>query len=295
MDGNKEMNEREVNKKETDEQEKIERELTPRERMEQIVAELEEEHRKEKELTRPAYWRGLMTGFLICAFLALVMMVSVNTIVKKKSNQPYKVIDTSGSQATIDDIESKLSSLEELVNQYYYYTDKVDMNVIADQIYRAYMSGLKDKYAAYYTKDEMTQRMESVNGSYCGIGAVVSQNDNKEVIVIQPYENSPAEQAGLKQGDIILSIDGTSLAGMTLDEAVSLVKGEEGSSAVFKVKREENEFEVDIVRKQVAVPTVTSEMKEGNVGYVYISSFELTTVDQFTQAVDKLIDRKSVV
>ncbi|MCI8825627.1 MAG: S41 family peptidase [Lachnospiraceae bacterium] len=290
MDGNKEMNEREVNKKETDEQEKIERELTPRERMEQIVAELEEEHRKEKELTRPAYWRGLMTGFLICAFLALVMMVSVNTIVKKKSNQPYKVIDTSGSQATIDDIESKLSSLEELVNQYYYYTDKVDMNVIADQIYRAYMSGLKDKYAAYYTKDEMTQRMESVNGSYCGIGAVVSQNDNKEVIVIQPYENSPAEQAGLKQGDIILSIDGTSLAGMTLDEAVSLVKGEEGSSAVFKVKREENEFEVDIVRKQVAVPTVTSEMKEGNVGYVYISSFELTTVDQFTQAVDKLIE-----
>ncbi len=288
MNGNKEMNEKEVNKVEKEKQENME-DITPEERMEQVVAELEEEHRKEKELTRPAYWRGLMTGVLICAFVSLIMMFSVSIIVKKKANQTYKVIDTSGSQATIHDIENKLSSLEELVNQYYYYTDKVDMNVIAEQIYSAYMNGLKDKYAAYYTKDEMTQRIESVNGSYCGIGAVVSQNDKKEVIVVQPYEDSPAEQAGLKQGDVILSIDGTALAGMTLDEAVSLVKGEEGSSAVFKVKREEDEFEVDIVRRQVAVQTVSSEMREGNVGYIYISSFELTTVDQFTQAVDKLI------
>lgn len=262
MDDNKEMNEKEVNEKEVN----------------------------EKEISRPAFWKGVMAGMLICSVLALVVLFSVSIAVKKRAGQPYKIIDTSGSQATIDDIESKLTSLEELVNQYYYYTDKVDMNMIADQIYSAYMSGLKDKYAAYYTKDEMTQRMESVNGSYCGIGAVVSQYDSGEVVVLQPYENSPAEEAGLKQGDIILSIDGTNLTGMTLDAAVALVKGEEGSSAVFKVKRQEEEFEVDIVRRKVDVPTVSSEMKEGNVGYVYISSFELTTVDQFTQAVDKLIE-----
>ena len=164
MNGNKEMNEKEVNKVEKEKQENME-DITPEERMEQVVAELEEEHRKEKELTRPAYWRGLMTGVLICAFVSLIMMFSVSIIVKKKANQTYKVIDTSGSQATIHDIENKLSSLEELVNQYYYYTDKVDMNVIAEQIYSAYMNGLKDKYAAYYTKDEMTQRIESVNGA----------------------------------------------------------------------------------------------------------------------------------
>lgn len=281
MDGNKEMNEKEINEKE---------ELISDEKMSRVISELAEENRREKELTRPAYWKGLMTGFLICMFIGLITMVCVSIAVKKKANQPYKVIDTSGSQATINDIESKLSSLEELVNQYYYYTDKVDMNVIADQIYSAYMSGLEDKYAAYYTKDEMTQRMENVQGAYCGIGAVVSLNDSKEVVIVQPYENSPAQEAGLKEGDIILSIDGTALTGMTLNEAVSLVKGEEGSSAVFKVKREEDEFEVDVVRRKVDIPTVSYEMKEGNVGYVHITGFELTTTSQFTQAVDKLIE-----
>jgi len=306
MGDNKEVNEKEVNKEEWDGKKKSwkepmsneekesgqkedNKEWMSDERMEQIIAEMEEK-RKEKEISRPAYWKGMLTGMLLCALAALIVMCCVSAAVKKKSEQQYKVIDTSGSQATISDIESKLSSLEELVNQYYYYTDKVDMNVVADQIYSAYMNGLKDKYAAYYTKDEMTQRMESVNGSYCGIGAVVSQNDSKEVVIVEPYENSPAEEAGLKQGDIILSIDGTSLAGMTLDSAVSLVKGEEGSTAVFKVKREEDEFEVNIVRRQVDVPTVSSEMKDGDIGYIYITSFELTTTGQFTQAVDTLIE-----
>ena len=117
MNGNKEMNEKEVNKVEKEKQENME-DITPEKRMEQVVAELEEEHRKEKELTRPAYWRGLMTGVLICAFVSLIMMFSVSIIVKKKANQTYKVIDTSGSQATIHDIENKLSSLEELLLLY---------------------------------------------------------------------------------------------------------------------------------------------------------------------------------
>lgn len=260
----------------------------------EIIAEdvfREPENKNNKGNNGGSFLKGMLTGVLICSLVALIAMYAATAAAQKRVKQPYQVPESSEAQASMDDIENKLKSLQELINQYYYYSDEVDMNMIADEIYSAYINGLEDKYSAYYTADEMTSRLESVNGSYCGIGAVVSQYDSGEVVILLPYEGSPAAEAGLRQGDIILSIDGTSLTGMELDSAVAVVKGEEGSSAVFKVKREEEEFEVTITRRQVDIPTVSSEIKEGNIGYIQITSFELATVDQFTQAVDKLIEQ----
>ena len=78
---------------------------------------------------------------------------------------------------------------------------------------------------------------------------------------------------------------------MELEQAVTLVKGEEGTSAVFKVRRGEEEFETTITRQQVNVPTVSYEMKEGNVGYIYISSFEMSTPEQYKNAIDDLLNQ----
>lgn len=238
-----------------------------------------------------SFVKGLLTGVLICSLIALAVLFLVLGAGDKKNGQSGKEASSTDAQASLDDIENKLDSLEEIVNQYYYYSDDIDMNAIADEIYSAYIKGLEDKYSVYYTEEEMNAKMESVNGSYCGIGAVVSQYDTGEIVVLVPYEGAPAAEAGLQPGDIILSIDGTMLTGMDLESAVAIVKGEEGTSAVFKIRRDEEEFEVSITRRQVDVPTVSSEMKEGNVGYIYISGFEMTTVKQFKNAVEDLLSQ----
>lgn len=240
---------------------------------------------------KSSFQKGLITGLLICSLFALIFLFVAKGGIHPVQKQTETDQTSGDTQVSMSDIEKKLESLESLVDEYYYYSDDMDTSAIADKVYAAYIAGLEDKYSEYYTADEMQKRMESINGSYCGIGAVVSKNEDGGITIILPYENAPAANAGLQPGDIILSIDGTDLSGMELEQAVTLVKGEEGTSAVFKVRRGEEEFETTITRQQVNVPTVSYEMKEGNVGYIYISSFEMSTPEQYKNAIDDLLNQ----
>lgn len=240
---------------------------------------------------KSSFQKGLITGLLICSLFALIFLFVAKGGIHPVQKQTETDQTSGDTQVSMNDIEKKLESLESLVDEYYYYSDDMDTSAIADKVYAAYIAGLEDKYSEYYTADEMQKRMESINGSYCGIGAVVSKNEDGEITIILPYENAPAANAGLQPGDIILSIDGTDLSGMELEQAVTLVKGEEGTSAVFKVRRGEEEFETTITRQQVNVPTMSYEMKEGNVGYIYISSFEMSTPEQYKNAIDDLLNQ----
>lgn len=250
------------------------------------------------------FLKGLMVGILLCALVALVIMCCVEDRNKKENGQEAVVenekndnnlvssIGTSDSaekDTSLSDVEDKLLELQKYVDTYYYYEDDIDMSSVAEGIYGAYIDGLEDPYSTYYTAEELSDMMETLTGTYCGIGAVVSQNVNEEVVILLPYEGAPAAEAGLKPGDVVLAIDDTELTGMDLDMAVTLVKGEEGKSATFTIRRGEEIFEVDIVRRKIDIPTVSYEMKEGNIGYVSITSFDTITVEQFTTAVDDLL------
>ena len=238
------------------------------------------------------FMKGLLTGILFCALVALIILFVVKgSSDSKKEKNAYLESTSTDAQVSLDDIEDKMEYLQDLIDQYYYYGDETDMNEVADEVYKAYISGLQDKYSAYYTKEEMEKMVESVSGSYCGIGAVVTENEESEVVIILPYEGAPAAEAGLQPGDVVLSIDGTSLTDMSLDEAVSLVRGKEGTTAIFTIRRDNQEFDVSIERKQVDIPTVSSELLDGNIGYVVISSFDLTTPAQYTEAIEQLLDQ----
>lgn len=238
-----------------------------------------------------SFLKGLLTGILLCSLVALIFLFVTKGSTAGDQGQKKNEATSTDGQISMEDVGNKLESLEKFVNQYYYYDDEIDMNAAAEKIYAAYIAGLNDKYSAYYTAEELQQKMEDINGAYCGIGAVVSQYENGEIVVLLPYEGTPAEEAGLQPGDIILSIDGTNITGMDLDEAVSMVKGEEGTEALFKIRRGEEEFEVNITRRQVDVPTVSHELLDGDVGYVYVSAFELTTPAQFTEAIEELLNQ----
>ena len=240
--------------------------------------------------------KGLFLSGIIVGFAATLLVVGgifiafqIHRIVTVKDDVSAQVSYDEDSAVNAQTIK-KLQLLEDTVKENFYLSE-VTNEQLEDGMYRGLMEALDDPYSEYYTADEMQKRMESINGSYCGIGAVVSKNEDGGITIILPYENAPAANAGLQPGDIILSIDGTDLSGMELEQAVTLVKGEEGTSAVFKVRRGEEEFETTITRQQVNVPTVSYEMKEGNVGYIYISSFEMSTPEQYKNAIDDLLNQ----
>lgn len=232
--------------------------------------------------------KGIAFGILFSAIIVLACVVFFWG--KLRVVKDSEINDTQ-QNVSIADMERKMEELQSYISKYYYYTDDIDMEELADEVYKGYISALNDKYSAYYTDEELQSTLENIEGTYCGIGAVVSSNDSGQVVIVEPYEGSPAAEAGLKVGDIILSIDGTELTGMQLEAATKLVKGKEGSSAIFKILRDGEEFEKNITRREVILPSVSYEMKEDNIGYVYISGFESNTAEQFKSAVDDLLQQ----
>ena len=185
--------------------------------------------------------------------------------------------------------ERKLKLLDTIIDKYYLYEDEVDEDALAEGMYAGYLGGLDDPYSAYFTEEETKALFESVSGEFYGVGAVLSQNvSTGEVTITQVYEESPAEKAGLREGDILLQVDEQKITDESLDEIVNWIKGEKGSEVVLHVLRDGKETEVTAVRDIVKSVTVEYELKEDQIGYIYIQEFDDVTVEQFEDALKEL-------
>jgi carboxyl-terminal processing protease len=153
------------------------------------------------------------------------------------------------------------------------------------------MEGLDDPYSVYYTEEEYDQLMEDDSGEYCGIGAVVTQDADMNVSVVRPIENSPAEEAGLQAGDIIVEVNDMVASDYELSLVVKEIRGEEGTVAHLKVYREgESDYlYFDITRRTVENVSVTSEVLDNNLGYIQVEQFYENTDEEFEEKFDELL------
>ena len=138
-------------------------------------------------------------------------------------------------------------------------------------MYAGLLEGLDDKYTEYYTPEEFENLQISATQNYCGIGAVLSQDkDSMQVTATHIYEGSPAEDAGLKDGDVIAYVDEIEASSLELTELVTHIRGEEGTTVHLKVYREgESDYvEMDVKRENIDLPTIEHKMLEGNIGYI---------------------------
>lgn len=105
---------------------------------------------------------------------------------------------------TEGDVSKKLDQLNQLIDKYYLYQDEVDQDALVEGIYSGYAAALGDPYTVYYNKDETKALMESTSGTFSGVGATLTRDaDTKAVTIVNVYQDSPAEKAGLKAGDIL--------------------------------------------------------------------------------------------
>ena len=151
------------------------------------------------------------------------------------------------------------------------------------------MAGLGDIYTCYYTPDEYASFMESSNGNYSGIGAMLSQDYSTGIItVVQVFEGSPAEEVGLQPDDILYKVKGEEVTGQDLSLVVTDLKGEEGTAVDISVMRGTEEIDLTVTRRKIEVPTVESRMLTDTIGYIGITEFDDVTDDQFLSALDEL-------
>lgn len=231
--------------------------------------------------------RKKISVFLLLIILFLTNIFSYN-IGKNLSNNNISIFgNTSGIDGKQRD---RLVYLENYINDNYL------REVTKEQLYTGQLKGmvesLDDPYSQYYTEEELNELLEDTSGRFYGIGVYINTADGY-ITVVSPIRNTPAEEAGLLPGDRIIKVDGTELSGDKPDEASKLIKGEKGTSVTLTILRIEDDkphtFDVDVVRDEINVTTVESEIIEDEILYISISQFNDNTYNEFVEAT-KLID-----
>lgn len=240
---------------------------------------------KKKKKKRTYFW-GVVTGI----WISVVLFAAGNFIGWLINSGMFlgkdaAVSSTGKSEAVTTDTTRKMKAIEDVI--YQYYLEDTDAGSLENGIYAGMISSLGDPYSAYYSAEELEEMEQDVEGIYFGIGAYVGIDTATTLPVISGViEGTPAEEANLRDGDLIYKVDDTMTQGMDTSEVVSLIRGEENTSVHLTLIREgEDDYvEVDVTRRKVESPTVNHEMLDNNIAYIQITEFDQVTVDQFTEA-----------
>lgn len=139
-----------------------------------------------------------------------------------------------------------------------------------------------DPYTVFMPPNEAKQFKDDISGNFEGVGMEVGVKDGV-LTVISPLKGTPAERAGLRSGDAILTIDGTSTDGLSTDQAVKLIRGKKGTTVVFNILREGSVSEISVVRDTIAVPTIETSQESG-VFIISFYSFTANSTQLFSKA-----------
>ena len=198
--------------------------------------------------------------------------------------------DTDGTTLLDAKTTAKINELSAYIDLYYY--EDTDVQDLKDGLYAGLLEGLDDRYSVYYTADEYAQTQVSMTGQYYGIGAGLAQDkDTMQVTITKVYEGTPSESAGLRNEDVILSVDGTEADTMDVTDLVKLIRGEAGTTVHLEIYRPSTgeNLSFDVERADVTLPSISSQMLNDTIGYIRIESFEKDTANQFEKALADLI------
>jgi len=170
--------------------------------------------------------------------------------------------------------------------------DKKSKEELLSAAVNSILSNLDDEYTEYFTTEEYEKIMESYSGIMSGIGIVITLNDEEQVVVVLPLDDTPAYRAGIMEGDIIIEVNGGEIKEMALEKVVTMIKGEEGTKVDLKIYRplEDKTIELTITRAKFLIPNLVSEVIENDVGYIWYYTFQDKGAQQLDREIQKLTD-----
>lgn len=180
---------------------------------------------------------------------------------------------------------SEFSNVENIIENYYLHD--YDMKNVQYAGLKAMVKALGDPYSEYYTPEEFATFRQATSGEYYGLGMVITMDEKEKLARVEYfYEGSSAEEAGVKVGDYIASIDGEDMTGKTLQEVSQRCLGEAGTSLTMGIKRGNETLEFKIVRRAVEKKMVDYQMLDDGIGYMQIVQFGGNCEQLFNNAMD---------
>jgi carboxyl-terminal processing protease len=227
-----------------------------------------------RELGEPKLKRTFSTGFLLVCVLAAFVLGNRFEFIGDWFFSPYTNNANSSLSRNLD--FSTTEEVYDLLKQKFDGSLKVDS--LEDGLKRGLVDAAGDPYTVYFNAQEAAQFNEDLNGSFSGIGAELGRRDGK-LLIIAPISGTPADQAGLRPNDEIIAINDEDSVNLSIDEAVTKIRGDVGTKVKLTIVRAGERKEFEIIRSQINVPSVESEVLEGNIGYIKITRFSDDTAD----------------
>ncbi len=195
------------------------------------------------------------------------------------TNEEY----TSTEMSLVKTLESFKTMLEQK------YIGEIDEEKMIDGAIKGYVEGIGDPYTTYLTKDEMKEFTEETNSEYVGIGVYLTNNKaDNTILVVGIMKSAPALDAGMQAGDVIEKVNDIAYTGDQLDDAIKILKGEEGTNVKVTILRDGKEIDLTITRKKITVEHVASQMLENNIAYIQVDSFDSGVAKAFEQQITEL-------
>lgn len=256
---------------------------------------------------RSGFGKGFLGGF-VAAFVLIGVVIAGMTVGRNLAGQKQPApsgqqsSQTSASDESVSGqeqapVETLPESIldQEFVDEIntiyeqmqYYYLYDIDVDDLHDGMLQGMLAALGDPYSVYYNESDLDSFTTQTEGEYYGIGCMVSQDLITGIItIVTPYVGAPAYEAGILPGDILYAVDGEAVTGADLDQVVMGIKGHEGTTVELTIVREgeADYLYFDVERRKVEIPTVEYDMKDGQIGYISVTSFDGVTTEQFKNA-----------
>jgi len=225
---------------------------------------------------------------LILITSAITFMITTIGLYNYYTNTKEGNIKLLNSSLEMSEVADNTTTRMEILKLYLEenYIGTLDEEKMIQSAMKGYVAGLEDEYTEYLTKEEYEELMIDVTGNFVGIGIYMSKYENGDVVVLAPIEGSPAEEAGLQTGDIIVTVNGEECNTLSLEEVANKIKGEEGTFVKLKILRGEETIEIEVERKTVVIQDSSSEVLDGNIGYIQLITFD----EKCTENVEKYLD-----
>ncbi len=214
--------------------------------------------------------------------------IDSENFVDLSEDEQQEILNDAGESTTFSKVMQAYSVIQDN------YLEEADQDQLIEGAVEGMLATLDDPYSVYMDQETMDQFNEQIESSFEGIGAEVSMVDGK-VTIVAPIKDSPAEQAGLKPNDQILKVDDESIEGLDLYDAVSKIRGEQGSEVTLEIQRPgaTNTIKIELTRDDIPLETVyaeTTEVDGKTAGIIEITSFSEDTADRFEEELTKLED-----
>lgn len=251
---------------------------------------------KQKSVSRVTYIASILIALSIGIGGTYVGMDVLSSDSEETYDLADEEVDEPVEQSEVE-TEEELSA-EELdpVKQLYSilmteYFEEVESDVLIEGALEGMADAIGDPYTEYLDEVEATSMDEDIQGSFEGIGAEVMK-EGEFVRIISPIVGSPAEDGGLLPNDYIVEVDGESVADLSINEAVNLIRGPEGSEVELLIQRGESQFDITLTRDSIPVESVLYEVDEDDstIGHVQITNFNMPTHEELVEAIQALED-----